>query len=323
MVKITVYTKLLIVFSVLASGVGCEEPVVTAAERPYVPPSVKGDDGRRLIWEPKQGEKQCYEPCFSPDGTKVVVSYRSGRFGVDADLAIYDLTKKEFKIIVKENRVRRPAWSPTGEWIAYQSDYERVLWLIRPDGTEHHPLEIEGGFRCFSPKWAADGRKLFLLADSEGRRRFDAAYYDFDKKTLVRFSKSENMKHRAAIPGPSQAIVAVSLFNESYETNNIILAFAGVERPDLKVIWRGNEGEDGWPVDWSPAGNYLLMTYTQRHSGQQALWVYVVKADGIRQLTMCSPEKPYESLIYASWGPNGDIVFGTEDGKLYLIKAPE
>jgi Tol biopolymer transport system component len=323
MAKMLAYVKFLMVFSVVVSGVGCGDPVILPLEGPYVPPAIKGDDGRRLIWEPEVGGKECYEPVFSPDGKKIAVSYRYGKFAPDADLAVYDIYTKELTILVANNRVRRPAWSPTGEWIAYQSDYGRVIWLVRPDGTDHHALEIEGGFRCFSPKWARDGSKLFLLVDSEDHRRLDAGYYDLEENALIRFSTSPNMIHRAAIPGPSGESAVISLFNENFD-NSIIIGLADINGPHLQVLWRGSNGEDGWPLDWSPkTGDYLLITYTQRYFGQQALWVYNVKKGEITQLTTCPSEVGYESLIYGSWGPNGYIVFGTEEGKLYLIKAPE
>ena len=126
----------MIIFSVLASGVACEEPPTSVPEQPYVPPAVKGYDGRRLLWEPKPGEKQCYEPCFSPDGTKVVVSYRDGVFGLNADLAVYDLVKRDLDVMIERNRARRPTWSPTGEWIAYQSDAEAVASGYWPSQTD-------------------------------------------------------------------------------------------------------------------------------------------------------------------------------------------
>ncbi|NIT35604.1 MAG: hypothetical protein GTN49_03745 [candidate division Zixibacteria bacterium] len=72
----------------------CEDVPTYTLPGPYVPPPVKGDDGRRLLWEPGPMEAQCYEPSFSPDGLKVVVSYRYGFFARAAELAILDLRRR-------------------------------------------------------------------------------------------------------------------------------------------------------------------------------------------------------------------------------------
>jgi len=325
MAKIIGYVKLLIIFSVLASGVGCEEPLTTVPERPYVPPPVKGDDGRVLVWAPEATEKKPFEPDFSPDGRKVAVSYRYGQFNRDADLAIYDLEKREVKVIVEGNCARRPSWSPTGEWIAYQSDREpkRYIWLVKPDGSEHHQLEIGTDFGCFKPFWGSWGVTLYFLMDSENHRRLDAAYYDFNDKELKRYHVSAELGHRAAVPAPGGEEVAINLFNENYEVTDIILALIRDTGEDLRIVWRGEEGEVGWPIDWSPSGRYILLNYARVHTGQQGLWTFYVKTSKVKQLTMCPPETDFETILGASWGPNGDIVFGTEEGKLYLIKAPE
>lgn len=325
MAKIIGYVKLLIVLSVLASGVGCEEPPTGAAERPDVPLSVKGDDARVLVWAPKATDKKPFEPVFSPDGRKVAVSYRYAQFNRDADLAIYDLGKREVRVIVEGNCARRPSWSPTGEWIAYQSDREpkRYIWLVKPDGSEHHQLEIGTEFGCFKPFWGSGGDRLYFLIDSEDHRRLDAAYYDFNNKELKRFHVSAELNHRAAVPAPGGAEVAINLFNDNYEVTDIILALIRDTGEDFRIVWRAEEGEVGWPIDWSPSGRYILISYAGARSGQQGLWTFEVKTNKVKQLTMCPPDADYESVARASWGPNGSIVFEASEGKLYSIKAPE
>ncbi|NIN09778.1 MAG: hypothetical protein GTN78_13115, partial [Gemmatimonadales bacterium] len=79
---------------------------------------------------------------WSPDGAKFALSTSSGYNAIG--LSVADADGFNVQLLADDYRYNgRPEWSPDGAWIAYcQSpgqDWQR-LWLIRPDGSEKHPV---------------------------------------------------------------------------------------------------------------------------------------------------------------------------------------
>jgi hypothetical protein len=327
--KVRFYATSVLITVFAAALVNCDEAPNTT-DGLYIPPAVRGDDGRRLIWKPKgtrenPEEKQCYEPDFSPDGTKAAVSYRDGRWGLDADLAILDLTTGGLKIILTGYCAWRPSWSPSGEWIAYQRLYDSTIWLVRPDGSENHRLDIPRS--AFSPVWGGTDERVYLVTAMIEPRNTDATYYDLEKRELVLIHHLEELSsdHGLVIPGPEDDVVAVSVFNTmAKEPLSAILAFVNTDGSNFTRICYKYEHEWGGPWDWSPSGRYIVFDYLNSlWEYGYALYTFDVKNRVVRQLTTRPRDGESEYFYHASWGPNGDIVFATVDGWLYLIKAPE
>jgi WD40 repeat protein len=324
MIKIKKYAGVLLFLALLATGVSCEDVPTYTLPGPYVPPPVKGDDGRRLLWEPKdEYEKQCFEPSFSPDGTKVVVSYRNGIFGRDADLAILDLTTGKIKVIVEGNSATRPTWSPNGEWIAYQSDAEAApyIWLCRPDGSENHPLEFRW---ALTPRWGPEGDRIYFSYVYNAREKDYGVYYDLQEKKLNVLYRDPLRNVEVLVPSPLGNKIAFCLFDNLQDYKGINLALVNGDGSGFDILWPAG-GPDVWATAyaWAPVGNYILMTYGYPGTGIDELGTYELKSGIFRPLTMCPPRLKDENIIWASWGPNGDIVFGNHLGRLFLIKAPE
>jgi Tol biopolymer transport system component len=306
-----------------AALLSCGDVPTSTLPGPYVPPPVKGDDGRRLIWEPEPGEAQCYEPCFSPDGTKVVASYRYGREARAADLAVLDLDADELTVIVQGNCAKGPAWSPTGDWIAYNSDAEAApyIWLCRPDGSENHRIAVRWSF---SPRWAPYGRGLYFSSVVEPRGKDYAVYYNLEENEMDVLYHDPRRHVWNPTPSPTGEKIALRLHNPDVKGIDVNLAYINKEGGDYEAVWPAGE-YTVWvsPLEWSPSGRYLLLGYAYPRTGGYQLGFYEVETGLFRNLTNCPSDLFSETITGASWGPEGDIVFGTEEGKLYLIKAPE
>jgi hypothetical protein len=119
---------------------------------------------------------------WSPDGTKFAWSAWSGHNTIG--LSVTDADGSNTQLLADEyQRNGRPEWSPDGAWIAYcqhpGQEWQR-LWLMRPDGSEKHPVlptELVGypGYQItiggFGQSWAPDSRRLVtsFVAEAEGQ----------------------------------------------------------------------------------------------------------------------------------------------------------
>ena len=254
---------------------------------------------------------------------KVVVSYRYGIFARAADLAILDLRTGKIKIIVEGNCAKRPTWSPEGEWIAYQSDRESApyIWLCRPDGSDHHRLDFKW---AWTPRWGPKGDKIYFPYAYNPREKEYGVYYDLNERTLHILYRDPLRGVGPPLPAPGGGKIAFYLFDSLQSYKDINLALINDDSTGFEVLWPA--GTRRWwagALAWSPNGKYILMGYGYPGTGTGELGTYELKTGIFRPLTKCPPKLELESIRYASWGPNGDIVFDNEYGRLFLIKAPE
>lgn len=131
-------------------------------------------------------------PQWSPDGKQVVFgramndSNQNGKI-TTADfltISIIDLASLKMSHLVNDYNHDnfQYAWSPDGDWILFCSvradmnsdgyanlDDSRDLWLVRPDGTDQHALDL-GNKNIFSPGWSPNGNYIvYTVHRSESR----------------------------------------------------------------------------------------------------------------------------------------------------------
>ncbi len=109
---------------------------------------------------------------WSPDGKRLVVEfYRSKGPSL---IAVIDPSTAEVKPIGEGTD---PAWSPTGEWIAYHDEAGKKCMLVHPDGTgtkiarEVHSTFVTYRRYGYAVVWSPDGKKL-LLNEMKGDFRY-------------------------------------------------------------------------------------------------------------------------------------------------------
>lgn len=121
---------------------------------------------RRLTYSPGVDTS----PSFSPNGQQIAfISDRAG----SPELYVMDNTGANTQRLTYGQWVDAPAWSPKGDWIAYerqrgQSRYD--IYVIDPSGRNAHAL-TDGEGRNENPAWSPDGRFLAFVSNRDGRRR--------------------------------------------------------------------------------------------------------------------------------------------------------
>ena len=112
-------------------------------------------------------------PTFSPDARQVAfVSDRSG----NPQIYVLDVATKQARRLTNLNWCDSPAWSPTGEWIAFAGRANRKdkmdIFLVDITGGQIRQL-THGEGSNEDPTWSPDGRLIAFSTTRGGRAQID------------------------------------------------------------------------------------------------------------------------------------------------------
>ena len=127
-------------------------------------------------------------PSWSPDSSRIAFTGFS-----DGDHHLYVANVTESSSIelgaAGQSRID-PAWSPDGEWIAFQAPgtnkiSQQGLYLIRPDGTDEHLVAstVGGSFTYRHPQWLPDPDRQVLAYPIGQPSAYDIAVFDVASNT--------------------------------------------------------------------------------------------------------------------------------------------
>jgi Tol biopolymer transport system component len=123
------------------------------------------------------------QPSWSPDGKKLAVNIQRG-FDKDPILAVIDIDSGNMNTIAEGGG--NPAWSPSGEWIAYIVLSGERCMLVHPDGTGSKIVsEAKSTFFTYrrfgyAVVWSPDSRKLLLNKLTNALGKLDAVLVDIE-----------------------------------------------------------------------------------------------------------------------------------------------
>ena len=128
---------------------------------------------------------------WSPDGNSLVAELQ--RNEKNSSIAVINLNTGKVQIVADGND---PAWSPSGEWIAYYDPSGKKCMLVHPDGTNTRVAKDFGrtvfGDRAFSYAvvWSPDSKSLLLNEVKGEEVADDVQLLNLQSGAMIRKSKN-------------------------------------------------------------------------------------------------------------------------------------
>ena len=233
-------------------------------------------------------------PAFSKDGKQIFVLGKAMR----GELAVYDTASDEFRPYLNGISAGYVDFSTDGQWVAYVSYPQNILWRSRIDGSDRLQLTFPPMGPVLNPKWSPDGhliaftewgenRKIYLvpatggtpmllLAGEEDSQPADPTWSP-DGKSIVYGGASVSdaaatdirildldSKHSRTIPG-SQHMFSPRLspdgrFISALSDHMTKLFLYSFNTARWKQVPLPQEGHIGWP-SWSHDSRYLYVIH--------------------------------------------------------------
>ena len=174
---------------------------------------------------------------------------------VEDDMMRYDQKRRALVSVPGLPRNSPVFYSPSGEWISYQSDSDSSLWRSRVDGSQ--PLQLTPPLpRLADPQWSPDSTQIVFMGPGEGPDQGTQIYVlprDGGKPRRV-LRESGSQFHPQWLPdGKSVAISVSPVEYENQPTPGIYVTNLATQQ-----AYKLPESTDIDNVAWSPDGRFVL-----------------------------------------------------------------
>lgn len=194
-----------------------------------------------------------------------------------------------------------PAWSPTGDIIAFERRSivngeagAPVIWLAQPDGTSLGPISRNTEISA-APVWSPDGSRLAYVAGTReqgqmiGIATFTSAartYPDSSGEAATWSPDGTALVYRSLPPG---------------RDGRSSIGQIDVQTEQLFML---TNGADDQTPQWSPDGQWIVFVRRVSPEGVTGLWR--MRADGSNQHPLTNPENMDDSA--PTWSPDGQHI---------------
>jgi len=187
------------------------------------------------------------EPDFSPDGQRIAFERKFGKSD-DWEIHIIGIYGDGERSL---GDGRQPAWSPNGEWIAFEwpdmhGHYQ--IWLMTAEGGNREQLTWDSHANR-APNWSPDGRNLVMMSKIGSHWQIVIIELGTFQQTQITSSSTDK---RFPVWSPDGQWIAYNTLRSGNPDQIWIVETDGGNEIQLTV-----SGSNGRPC-WSPDGRYIV-----------------------------------------------------------------